>query len=121
MIDKIYSSIESKVTNHLDKLNISYIKRFMIGKKFYDIKLDNILIEVNSDYWHANPNTYKHNDIMKFPFRNIKANVIWQRDEIKKQIAESYGYSVVYIWESDMKDLNDDYLIEFLNKKIFNI
>lgn len=115
LIDKIYSSIETKITDCLDKLNVTYTKRFIIGRKFYDIKIKNILIDVNSDYWHANPSIYKENDIMNFPLKKIKARVIWHRDLNKKLLAESYGYRVFVIWESDIKDLSDIEIVDYLN------
>jgi hypothetical protein len=118
LLDKIYSSIESKVTNCLDKLNVTYTKRFMIGRKFFDIKIKNILIDVNSDLWHANPLIYKDNDVLKFPFKKVKAKTIWQRDLNKRILAESNGYKVFYIWENDIKELNDDEVINYLAMNI---
>ena len=114
LLDKIYSSLESRVTGCLDKLNFTYVKRFMIGRKFFDIKIKDKLIDVNSDLWHANPNIYKGNDTLKFPFKSVKAKVIWERDKSKKELAESDGYEVYYIWESDIKDMSDDDLINYL-------
>jgi G:T-mismatch repair DNA endonuclease (very short patch repair protein) len=121
LLDKIYSSIESKITNCLDKLNITYTKRFMVGRKFFDIKIKNILIDVNSDLWHANPLIYKENDSLKFPFKNVKAKTLWQRDLNKKKLAESIGYKVFYIWENDIKDMEDEQIIKYLTENIFNI
>jgi hypothetical protein len=118
LLDKIYSSIESKVTNCLDKLNITYTKRFMVGRKFFDIRIKNVLIDVNSDLWHANPSIYKENDTLKFPFKNVKARTIWQRDLRKKKSAESYGYKIYYIWENDIKDLSDEEMINFIENII---
>jgi len=92
----------------LDDLNITYTKRFMVGRKFFDIRIKNVLIDVNSDLWHANPSIYKENDTLKFPFKNVKARTIWQRDLRKKKSAESYGYKIYYIWENDIKDLSDE-------------
>jgi len=118
LLDKIYSSIESKVTNCLDKLNITYTKRFMVGRKFFDIKIKNTLIDVNSDLWHANPVLYNENDVLKFPFKKERVKTIWRRDLNKKVLAESFGYKVFYIWENDIKDLNDDNLINYLAMNI---
>jgi G:T-mismatch repair DNA endonuclease (very short patch repair protein) len=119
LMDKIYSSLETRVSSSLDKLNITHTKRFMIGKRFFDIKVKDILIDVNSDLWHANPMIYKENDIIRLPFKNVKAKVIWQRDLSKKLLAESCGYRVYYIWESDIKDLSDDDIMSRLVTNIF--
>ena len=116
LLDKVYSSIESKVTNCLDKLNLTYTKRFMIGRKFFDIKVKDKLIDVNSDLWHANPNIYKGNDTLKFPFKSVKAKVIWGRDKSKIDIARSLGYEIIIIWESDIKDLDDNEINNYIKK-----
>ena len=63
----------------------------------YDFKIGNYLLEVNGDYWHANPNKYKENDTFKFPKNELKAKDIWEMDTYKKEIAESNGYKVIYI------------------------
>lgn len=118
LLDKIYSQIESKITNCLDKLNITYTKRFMVGRKFFDIKIQNILIDVNSDLWHANPQIYQENETLKFPFKNVKVKTIWDRDLSKRKMAESCGYKVCYIWENDIKDLNDDEMMKYLIENI---
>lgn len=121
LLDKIYSQIESKITNCLDKLNITYTKRFLIGRKFFDIKIKDILIDVNSDFWHANPSIYKEDDTLKFPLKPMKVKTIWNRDLSKKKLAESCGYKIFYIWENDIKDMNDDDVIKYLLNNIFNI
>lgn len=118
LLDKIYSQIETKITDCLDKLNVTYTKRFMVGRKFFDIKIKNTLIDVNGDLWHANPMIYNEKEILNFPFRKVKAKTIWQRDLTKKQLAESYGYKVIYIWENDIKDLDDSEVMKYLSYKI---
>lgn len=117
MIDK-KSLLETRISTCLDNLNLSYVKRFMIGKKFFDIKINNILIDVNSDFWHANPNIYKSNDNLNFPFGKIKARVIWNRDNYKQQLA--VGYKIIYIWEFDIKNLDDMELSKFMIEKLEN-
>lgn len=118
LMDKIYSQIESKITNCLDKMNITYTRRFMVGRKFFDIKINNLLIDVNSDTWHANPSFYKEKDTLKFPFKRVKVSSIWQRDRVKRELAESYGYKVFYVWESDIKELDDEQVINYLAMNI---
>lgn len=116
------SFLESRLSSCLDNLNITYIKRFMIGGKFFDFKINNsyLLIDVNSDFWHANPSIYKENDKLNFPFGKIKAKIIWNRDKYKLEISESYGYKLIYIWEQDIKDLNDFELIQYIIDKLEN-
>jgi G:T-mismatch repair DNA endonuclease (very short patch repair protein) len=119
LIDKIYSQIETKVTDCLDKMNISYIKRFMVGRKYFDIKIKNLLIDVNGDRWHANPDIYKEDDKIDFLFKKVKAFNIWKNDINKKNIAESNGYRVLYIWENEIKNMEGNKLLEYLKNLIY--
>lgn len=62
-----------------------------------------VCIEINGDFYHANPKKYSDNDII--PIRGsggkITARQIWENDLNKKNVLESRGYKVYYIWESD--------------------
>lgn len=67
----------------------------------------NILVEVYGDYWHANPNIYSEESIMK---RGILAKEIWEMDRKRQLQLEELGYIVKIIWEKDWK-LNRDSII----------
>lgn len=100
-IDK---EIEKKVYSILNKLQISYIINYKIGKNIYDIKIinTNILLEINDNYWHLNPKYYKKYDKIKFPFKNVHPLTIWNLDNHKKNIALKKGYKLIIIWENDI-------------------
>ncbi len=91
------------------------------GKYFYDFTdlINKKVIEYNGDFWHANPIKYEKKDLMKFPNHKIKpASEIWENDRVKNQLAIDNGYSVLVIWESEVKEDTDKILnkcIEFLN------
>ncbi len=58
----------------LDILDIDFQHQFYLNennkvKYAYDFKLvdTNILLEINGDYWHANPVKYHANDIIHYP------------------------------------------------------
>ena len=110
------SSLEIRVRKLLTDNNIAYIPQYWICQKSYDfyIKNTNIVIEVNGDYWHANPIKYMYNDIIPYRGGSCTANHIWNRDLSKKMLAESYGYNVVYVWEYDMKLMTDSELSKYL-------
>jgi G:T-mismatch repair DNA endonuclease (very short patch repair protein) len=112
------SELESKISSFLDKMNITYIKGFKLGSKIFDIKVKECLIEVNSDYWHANPLIYNAKEYLNFPFKRTKVRMIWSKDESKKNIAIDKGYKFILIWESEIKDLNDEDMFLFLIKKL---
>lgn len=97
------SKLEDRVAAMLDELSIKHKRQLFIGRKSYDFALPGrVLIEVQGDYWHANPTIYKAED--KFP--NVGAGMtameIWERDAEKKRYAESKGFKVIYLWESDV-------------------
>lgn len=98
----------------LDELNIIYEREFKISvyneikksyrRYYYDFKINDTLIEVNGDFWHANPNIYKSHDIVKYPGTTITAKEVWEKDILKKELAELHGYKIIYIWESEFYD-----------------
>lgn len=110
------TSIERKVKEYLTKLNIKHKYNFIHKNYQYDfLLLDfNIVIEVQGDYWHANPAKYGEgkrviNDRQKFKIK---------RDQLKKTSILASGYQIVYLWESDINKNNYTVLERALNGKI---
>lgn len=104
------SSIEVIVENWLIEHNVDFEYSPIMGSdgKIYQydfiIHKKRILIEVQGDYWHGNPNLFneigdnekrKLNDIQK---KNIK------RDGCKLKFAHEHNFEVIYIWEEDIKN-----------------
>jgi len=114
------SKLETRVSKALMWLNISYVWQFWINRKSYDFKINKskIIIEVNGDYWHANPLLYKKEDAINYPGGYKLASEIWKRDDKKRLNAEKYGYHIIYIWESEINILDDVEIIDFLTEKI---
>jgi len=118
----LVSKLEYKVREVLDKNNIFYTPQVFVGGKSYDIKIrnSNILIEVQGDYWHANPKKYKPNDVIPYPNNVIKkAKEVWLKDEEKKINAMKYGYNVLYLWETDInnsKNNIEDLILNLLHE-----
>lgn len=115
------SSIHKKVLTILDELGIMYLSDKHINllkyndelQKYYnprpDICIENkkIILEIQGNYWHANPSIYKPNDLIRLYKGYINASKIWENDEIRKKHIESFGYKVYYIWEDEInKDLD---------------
>lgn len=103
------SKIEMYIHNILIEYDIEFKSQYFINNRSYDIKIlnSNKLIEVNGDYWHANPKIYNESDIL-FNYKSSKD--IWNNDLIKKKLAEDNGYQVLYIWESEIYYDNDNML-----------
>ena len=72
------------------------------------IENKNIIIEYYGDFWHANPHTYKEND--------IKAKDIWERDNIKNSEYEKLGYRVIIIWQKDFINDKNKCVEDIFNK-----
>lgn len=87
------------------------------GKHFaFDFQYENKLIEFNGDYWHCNPLSYSFDYFNKR--KNMTAKEIWEYDKEKIKTAESYGYKVLVVWESeynDNKELTIQKCIDFIN------
>lgn len=115
------SKIESKISEALNLLSIPYTTQYPLKGKLFDFRISNtnILIEVNGDYWHCNPNIYKKDDIINYPgIGKIIVNKIWEKDKVKKNKAENLGFIVIYIWESEIYNCND--ISELIFQKLFN-
>lgn len=110
------SKLEIKLIEVLEELEISYKRHHLLENKEYDILINdtNILIEIHGDYWHANPIKYKENDIIKYPGKGeVLVQDIWKKDIFKNELAKSYGFNIIYIWEYDINKTKN--LTEFIS------
>ena len=103
------TKIERTIGEELKKRNIPCKYSKILHRKYqYDFLIDdNILLEVQGDFWHANPKIYniqgtEPNKRKLYPRQLYKM----QRDVLKKEFAEKYGYKIFYIWESEINDQN---------------
>ncbi len=86
----------------LNELNIEFIPQYYLfydGQKYkiYDfyIKKKNLLVEIDGDYWHANPMFF--NELNKYQ-KSVREN-----DRAKNEIAKNFGYNIMRFWENDLK------------------
>jgi very-short-patch-repair endonuclease len=96
------SKLELTFQNILDLLDIKY-KKFLYAKEikaFYDfyIPQNNIIIEVDGDFWHCNPNS-KYSEAK---YESQKKNLI--RDKEKEQWTKDNGYKLLRFWETDINN-----------------
>lgn len=110
---RFISEGEKYFVNKLEELLNEQIKytyktqQFCIWSKelevpfFYDMVCTKRMkaIEYNGDYWHANPNLYEADYIVKKV--KMSAKEIWERDQIKLKCLLERGFDVKVIWESD--------------------
>ena len=99
------TKIEQKLESFLRLLGIEYQKHVYMNfiRDAYQcdflIPSLKIIIEADGDYWHGNPD--------KFTGEKLKEFQIQQREkdqERTKQLID-YGYKVIRLWESKIKDL----------------
>jgi predicted nucleic acid-binding Zn ribbon protein len=107
-INESYNSLSSKYQYGI--YSHDHKKRFV-----YDFVYGNKIIEFNGDFWHANPNKYDADDYI----RNGKfAKDVWEKDEIKKKVAESEDFELFVVWESEFKKCPEETIrkcIDFIN------
>lgn len=61
------------------------------------VDVDNkVAINVNGDYWHANPVLYSHDKLGKLQKHNVRT------DKNKRVFLEKHGWTVLDIWESEI-------------------
>lgn len=98
------TNIEKRFREMLEHYNLNYEPQYYVEGKFFDFYTEDVLVEVNGDYFHANKLYYSPDQILRFPnslFPTTAKNV-WQRDELKRMIANSNNYDVIYIWENEI-------------------
>jgi len=116
----------TKLNEYFEELLLEYIDISQVEREFnmenlwYDFKIkNNTLIEINGDYWHANPNKYNAEDIINYPGgRKIKACKIWEKDKNKINLAIKNGYKIFVFWESELKNKDKQKLIDGLKNII---
>ena len=111
------NKLEKRVKNELEnrKLNFEYsviicFKQFDFGNKEF-----RILLEVQGDYWHANPLIYKNENLTFTQKKNI------EKDKEKVKFAQDYNFKLFHIWENDIKNNNFDVIDQierYINDKI---
>jgi G:T-mismatch repair DNA endonuclease (very short patch repair protein) len=100
--NKLNTKPEMIVLDALTKLNINYKYQHGI---IYENKIiavvdfligNDIILEVQGDFWHCNPKKYKNGPIYQCQFHNLS------NDKKKLDKLTKLGYKVIYLWEDDI-------------------
>ena len=96
----------------LDMINIKYEKQKSVKKYKCDFYIPeyNLIVEIDGDYWHANPKKYKANDIIGPSKKTAKK--IWESDKTKTHDILNEGYKVLRYWASDLKNITHEKIFE---------
>jgi len=88
---------EREFKKMMRELGIKILPQKIVGGKIYDfyIPSKNILIEIDGDYWHGNPEVFEEQNAMQ---RRAAKN-----DAYKNVLAKGLGYEIERIWENDLK------------------
>lgn len=118
------SAAEKEIINEVKEAHkdLTVIPQFTLSvnnkKQYvYDIVVNKKIIEYNGDFWHCNPKKYSADYIN--PRTKLKASKKWKRDQEKIKFAESQGYEVLIVWESNFKENKKEVLkkcIQFLTQ-----
>jgi G:T-mismatch repair DNA endonuclease (very short patch repair protein) len=104
------SKVERRVVDALMPIYPDMGRNVFIGSYNYDIQIGRLLIEVNGDYWHANPaKGYLATDIGA---NGWTCERLWRKDRNKQEQAVSLGYKVLVLWELDLSTRSDDSIIQ---------
>lgn len=96
------NKFEQKVADALINLAIPFQYSVTIKGRQFDFRVcENVLIECNGSFWHANPKKYQIDEIIQWPGGPVRAGDIWDRDAKKFQIAKSSGFELIYIWDDE--------------------
>lgn len=83
----------------LKELKISFEIQKIVGNKIYDffIPTHNLLVEIDGDYYHANPDFINEEDMNGMQAKNVR------NDKFKDALASGMGYGLERVWENDLK------------------
>lgn len=113
-------STEGRMVKILDSVNLSYVRNFCLKKncgswRTFDFLINsNFVIEMQGNYYHANPTMYQPDDYIVISKHKRLVKDIWEYDEDKKKLALDMGYKYLSIWEEDFKQMTDNEVLKLL-------
>ena len=121
------SKLEKNVGNVLLQNDIAFISQYSVRRSktrsyYFDyfIPALGLVIEVNGDYWHANPVKYKPDDTLCRPGGSkIKASAVWENDSLKQKTLLAKGHTLLILWENDLKR-NEQHIQKYILGEIHN-
>lgn len=96
------NKFETRIAAILVDLGLPFKYSVKISGRQFDFQIcENIILECNGSFWHANPKKYSENDIIKWPGGPVRAGDVWARDKEKADLARSAGFEIIYVWDTD--------------------
>lgn len=106
------SKLEDKFQTFLTDASIEHERQYTVDNCDYDFKIKNqkILIEVDGDFYHCNPQFFNEDKRTPIQRQNLKY------DKIKNKIATDSGYTLLRFWEYDINNHPAKVIKELLEK-----
>jgi len=107
------SKIETKFEKILGLINLNFEYQYEYQHRLFDFYLEkyNILIEVDGDFYHCNPDS-KHHEIIYETQKLTKQN-----DRYKDELCVSNNITLIRYWEKDINE-RPEWVISDLRKKL---
>jgi len=111
------SKLHEKVRNEIALSELGFESEQRVLRYFADElhSTKKIIVEVNGDYIHANPDLYCPNDVIRLPGQSYTAQEKWEADMQRTKALEAAGYTVFIIWESDDLSVKKCELLKILD------
>lgn len=96
----------------LNSLELEFVQQKSIKKYKCDFYIPeyNVIVEIDGDYWHANPGKYLPEDLIGG--KKLLAKDIWEKDRIKSKAIIDEGYVLKRYWASELKNISHDKVFE---------
>lgn len=95
---------EKRMKALLEELGLLYEHQYAGVKGYrcdFYVRSHDLVIEVDGDYWHANPRRFSANDVIGA--KQQTASEIWAIDARKNSVVTAAGHKLLRYWWSDLK------------------
>jgi very-short-patch-repair endonuclease len=108
------TKLETKFELLLNLIGIEFEFQFEFKKRLFDFKIKhkNILIEVDGDFYHCNPDT-KHSEVLYETQKLTKKN-----DLFKNELCKNHDMILLRYWEKDINE-RPEWVISELKKELY--
>lgn len=106
------TKLECKFELIMELLNITYIYQYRVSSGMFDYYIEdsNILVEVDGDFHHCNPNSKHHTPIYPIQIKTVS------NDIRKNKIANDNNIKLLRFWESDINNSPEDIIKRLKNE-----
>lgn len=106
------TKLEKKFESILNILELDFDYQYELhGRAFdYHLKIQNVLIEVDGDFYHCNPNS-KHKEII---YETQKLTL--KNDNYKNLLCQNHNMTLIRYWEKDINERPEWVISDLKNK-----